>query len=88
MITIFDLTFSQVDRTLERRESVMSTQSTEDGNAGASAAGAESDLDKDGIVQEATRDWAADKPRLAGKKLTVMPPRDKDHDESSLCAIM
>ena len=77
----------QVDRTFERRESVLSTQSAEDSSAPASSSG-DPDLDKDGIVQEATRDWEALKPKMAGKAWTVFPPKQKDHDESSLCAIM
>ena len=78
----------KVHRTFERRQSVLSTQSAEDSFATAASSSGDPDLDKDGIVQEATRDWEALKPKMAGKAWTVFPPKQKDHDESSLCAIM
>ena len=68
---------TQVEK-LERRESVLSTQSSE----------SESEFDPDAIVQEAKEGQEDLKPRLKGKKLTVFPPQEKDKELSGLCSIM
>lgn len=65
---------------LERRESMMSSKSDIE----------ESEFDADAIVVPPPSEDVLDaqKPRLKGKKCTVMPPRNLDSDLSGLCSIM
>ena len=65
---------------LERRESMMSSQSETE----------ETEFDPDAITVPAPSEDTLDsqKPRLKGKKFCVMPPRNLDSDLSGLCSIM
>jgi len=65
---------------LERRESMMSSQSETE----------ETEFDPDAITVPAPSADTLDsqKPRLKGKKFCVMPPRNLDSDLSGLCSIM
>jgi hypothetical protein len=68
---------------VERRESMMSqTSETEDG--------AVSEFDPEAVVVPvpAQQDRDLAKPRLKGRKFTVMPPQSRDSDLSGLCSIM
>ncbi len=81
----------QVDK-LERRESVMSSQSEGEGGA-ASAAGSktkteDSEYDADAIVQEANPELAERKPKLKDRKFMELPMQTKDNGTSSMCSIM
>ena len=77
--------FHQVEK-LERRESVMSSQS--EGEGGSGAEGVESELDPDAVVQEARPELANAKPAMEGKTFSEIPLRIKDKELSSLCSIM
>jgi len=65
---------------LERRESMMSSKSDAE----------ESEFDQDAITVPAPSQDTLDiqKPRLKGKKFSVIPPRNLDSDLSGLCSIM
>jgi len=65
---------------LERRESMMSSKSDIE----------ESEFDPDAITVPAPSEEVLDaqKPRLKGKKFSVIPPRNLDSDLSGLCSIM
>jgi len=65
---------------LERRESMMSSKSDIE----------ESEFDPDAITVPPPSEEVLDaqKPRLKGKKFSVIPPRNLDSDLSGLCSIM
>merc|ERR1712083_1198802 len=66
---------------VERRESVLSQPSDSEET---------SEFDADAVIVPAKTQEELDaaKPRLRGKKFTVMPPMTKDNDLSGLCSIM
>lgn len=67
---------------LERRESVISNSQSDS---------EESEFDRDGVIHESklTEEERNNlKPKMAGKKFVVVPPRNTDSDVSGLCSIM
>merc|ERR1712184_84979 len=66
---------------VERRESVLSQPSD-------SEEASEFDADAVIVPVKTQEELDAAKPRLRGKKFTVMPPMTKDNDLSGLCSIM
>merc|ERR1712214_181477 len=67
---------------VERRESVLSQPSDSE------EAGSEFAPDAVIVAPKSKEELDAAKPRLKGKKFTVMPPMNKDSDLSGLCSIM
>jgi len=74
------MSFTSKPEPVERRESMMSSQSEQE----------ETEFDPEAVIVPAPTDEAKDiqKPRLKGRRLTVMPARDMDTDLSGLCSIM
>ena len=66
---------------VERRESVLSQPSDSEEST-------EFDADAVIVPVKTQEQLDAAKPRLRGKKFTVMPPMTKDGDLSGLCSIM
>ena len=67
---------------VERRESVLSQPSDSE------EASTEFDVDAVVVPVKTQEQLDVAKPRLKGKKFTVMPPMTKDSDLSGLCSIM
>lgn len=86
--------YQQVEK-LERRESVVSSQSEGGDSTAADEAPAATELDPDCIVQEPREETSAAsraaKTRLteaAERRLTALPAMNRDSELSSLCSIM
>ena len=74
------------DKTLERRESVVSNSSDADSSVVASEE--TSEMDPEAFVQPPKFADAETKPKLVGRKFVEMPPQMKGVDTSGLCSIM